>query len=64
MQDATLNEATFTSEYHQALTYITKNLTVILGNLQKVLSKDGDVTTINTDEPLPAKVQMMVKKKM
>ena len=64
MQEVTLNEVLFTSEFHRALTYITKNSKEILEKLQKALNKDGDVAMVDVNEPLPSTVKMPIKKKM
>jgi hypothetical protein len=64
MQGVSLQEASFKTEYHRALTNIRKNSKHILKKLRKELQKDGDVGVIDNDEPLPTTVKIPILKKM
>ena len=65
MQDTTLSEALFRSEYHHALVNIMKNSKEILQKLLGAIPETkGDIQQFDIEEPLPVTVKMPIKKKM
>jgi hypothetical protein len=64
MQDISLSEGLFRSDYHHTLINISKNSKEILKKLQVELQKDGDISILDDcDTPLPKSLKIPIAKK-
>jgi hypothetical protein len=62
MQDASLTEGRFRTDYHHALSNIARNSNEILQKLQMALQSDGDLMVITSDILLPSILKIPIVK--